>query len=861
MTGSVLEGLPPLADFQKMDGLADTFSSLRSWVRRVSNHGELAQAGHFLDTEYRRSIFAFLYRVAENTLRQKLAKEVLTTLTGMEEWCRDGAVDLEKREHAQRPVVGPPRGLPADTTVASMRRPLVGAAASGYPVPATAADRSKDVKFGSQTQAPRLPEQSALNDVGVDCRETFLDLRAWIRAQLPDGINPAGRSLDASYRRSIFAFLCSVPARKPIFRNQVRELLRLLIDSPDWGCDGTISDAALAAALGSAMPESREVLRKRLSPELRAVDRTEKLDNISKRDMLGHATIAPTTPGVVVATTVSLAPTVEPVQHEVKEEEKGGEEVDVLKGLPPSADFEEGSRSDAGDTFKDFRKWARKSAVWDLATAGGQLAPAVRHNIFRFLMKIHERQLYRNQAREMLSMLLCIDDWTDGNVADEEAVCELLDKDTRRLAPKPWMASLPAPAPAPGKRPLPPEHLPARTPSPLPAPIGPPLPSPKLEGPKRLLEPAAPPFVHVRDGLRARVEAVLASGSHGDKGNLVRLYKESGLGGAASLSATCGDAEALSSILVIAGQRLRDLFIDPLQSVSRNARVHFPHLYIDLQKKHVFRMPQQVQAAVERKIRSGERWTCIEKSHVLRARHEWTIQYIIAYALARAKAEGRAGGVWIPLGMNTGAQGHANAVCLQAFGGGSIKAFVYDPNYNAGQDHWVHAQKAVNDALPGVRRILEGTGIVLAAGPATLFGHSLQTALGTTSTHQSWFSRTTVTTHRGYPICGAVVHFLAVVWLAAAQQAGGRLDSIVEIEQELSDVASSASGKVIVQQYIAGMLQALSNRLSERGAEPFASSMRRRLDRDRREWPSQFTKVSGSITASIERHERFSYTW
>merc|ERR1712032_666294 len=102
---------------------------------------------------------------------------------------------------------------------------------------------------------------------------------------------------------------------------------------------------------------------------------------------------------------------------------------------------------------------------------------------------------------------------------------------------------------------------------------------------------------------------------------------------------------------------------------------------------------------------------------------------------------------------------------------------------------------------------------------------------------------------------------LALVWMAAAQHSGGGLDSIVEVERELSNVASTASGKVLVQKYIAGMLKALIDRLSDRGAEPFASSMRRRLDRDRREWPSQFTSISGSITASIERHKQFSYTW
>merc|ERR1712232_484669 len=131
------------------------------------------------------------------------------------------------------------------------------------------------------------------------------------------------------------------------------------------------------------------------------------------------------------------------------------------------------------------------------------------------------------------------------------------------------------------------------------------------------------------------------------------------------------------------------------------ASVYFPHLYIDLQRRKHLPIPGPVQSSVEEKIRSLQRWTAMEKAQVLGARHEQTIRYVLAYALAQAKLKKYTGGVWIPLGMNTGAQGHANAVCLQAVDGrGSMKVLVYDPNYKAGQDYWVHAKKAVDDALP-----------------------------------------------------------------------------------------------------------------------------------------------------------------
>jgi len=313
-------------------------------------------------------------------------------------------------------------------------------------------------------------------------------------------------------------------------------------------------------------------------------------------------------------------------------------------------------------------------------------------------------------------------------------------------------------------------------------------------------------------------------------------------------------------LMAATSQRLRDLYIDDLQRLAGGrSRVHFPHLYINLQKRSAYCLPDGVCAAIEAKIRRRERWTCIEKGWVLGARHEQTIRLILAYALSRAYAEKRTGGVWINLGMNTGAQGHANSVCLQTAADGTAKAFLYDPNYAPKQEHWVHAQKAINDALPGVRRLLHGTGIP-APERAELFGNGLQTSLGTTERHQGWFSSKITITHRGFPICGSVVHLLASVWCAAS--GGAATDSLVDVEAALADiVASGPEGKALVQRRIASLLEDLGKRFGDRGEEPFAQTMPRRLDRDKREWPSEVVAGGGSITMTGAGGRTCTYAW
>jgi len=535
------------------------------------------------------------------------------------------------------------------------------------------------------------------------------------------------------------------------------------------------------------------------------------------------------------------------------------ENLEVLLGMPRPDAFEERSKADAGDTFKEFRKWARKLPVWDLERAAGQLSADTRRNIFVLVARIHSRRLYSAQAMEMLSMLLSLPEWCDG-VEEDATVKKVMDE-----AFQPPSAPASRPAGPDSRRPSAPE---VRFSAPLPRPVipeAPPvLPEGRLTVPVQPMKPPAPakPAPQVSKShpspdvdLRKRVEeavAILGRGSSSSADDLVRLYRASGLGGQASLSALASDADMLPVILASTGQRLRDLFIDPLHQVAKV--VHCPHLYIDLQKRQSWKMPDCVRAVVEKKIRAGVSWTSVEKAHVLRTRHEEAIRYIIAYALARAKASGRSH-VWIPMGMNTGAQGHANAVCLQTRGG-VVQVYVYDPNFQADQTHWVHSKKAVSDAIPGVRSLLGGGFSI--SSQAELFGHGLQTYLGTTTTQRGWFSSTVVTTTAGYPICGSIVQLIALVWMMVASK--GVLDDVIEVERALSEYVKDG-GKAKVQQGVGGMLEGLIHRLGSRGSDPLPANLERRLNKDRRDWPSNLVKGGGSITATIASFPSVTYKW
>eukprot|EP00746_Dinoflagellata_sp_MGD_P013180 gnl/MRDRNA2_/MRDRNA2_128390_c0_seq1.p1 gnl/MRDRNA2_/MRDRNA2_128390_c0~~gnl/MRDRNA2_/MRDRNA2_128390_c0_seq1.p1 ORF type:complete len:438 (-),score=80.15 gnl/MRDRNA2_/MRDRNA2_128390_c0_seq1:18-1331(-) len=383
-------------------------------------------------------------------------------------------------------------------------------------------------------------------------------------------------------------------------------------------------------------------------------------------------------------------------------------------------------------------------------------------------------------------------------------------------------------------------------------------PPPPASSDTSLRTPAKMETASTKAPLAVRVERALQSNTRSSANDLVNLYTNSGLGGQVALSATTTSNHMLGLLLATAKQRTTDMFIDSLQQASGSLQVSFPHVLLDLRRRNVTNMPNDVRADVEKKIRSFQRWTNVEKSHVLVARHEDTIRYILAYALSQAKASRRTDAIWIPLSMDTGAQGHANGLYMEYRSSSSAaRVMIYDPNYEDGGYQWVHAKKAVNDALPGVQRLLNGTGITV-AGSAELFGHALQTKLGTVSTHKT--SRAVVTTQRGYPICGAVVHLLAMVWLGSVGQ-DGKLEQITDVEAELANIVAKPEGKDLTQRRIAAMLEALTLRLSEKGQDPFRTSMKRRLDKDCREWPQEVVRHGGSITVGAASQRSFTYEW
>ncbi|CAK0808134.1 unnamed protein product [Prorocentrum cordatum] len=106
-----------------------------------------------------------------------------------------------------------------------------------------------------------------------------------------------------------------------------------------------------------------------------------------------------------------------------------------------------------GVRFLELQQWS--VAVWDMAAAGTQLPPEVRQQMFQFLTKICNRKLYSKQGVELLSMLLTLPEWTDGDVVDEAAVMRVLDVQDQPPAPQP-----PAPQPAAARAPSPPEKSP-----------------------------------------------------------------------------------------------------------------------------------------------------------------------------------------------------------------------------------------------------------------------------------------------------------------------------------------------------------------------------------------------------------------
>jgi len=871
----------------------ERFMELRAWVK-AQQHEKLllANTALGLDVGHRRSVLAFLCEVpVKKRIFAAQAREILQLLADVPEWRGGGAdasVDIEAALLQKDPPRPGPRGTaptapsgPEDQSFPVHDEPQDDGVRSStaelpLPLPGGFGEAAKDAPMLTLAPEPEetpasllasMPPPEAFEECSrYDAGDTFKEFRKWSR-------------------RSVLAFLCEVPVKKRIFAAQAREILQLLADVPEWRGGGADASVDIEAALLQKDPPRPGPRGTAPTAPSGPEDQSFPVHDEPQDDGVRSSTAElplPLPGGFGEAAKDAPMLTLAPEPEETP--------ASLLASMPPPEAFEECSRYDAGDTFKEFRKWSRSVAVWDMAAAGTQLPPEVRQQMFQFLTKICNRKLYSKQGVELLSMLLTLPEWTDGDVVDEAAVMRVLDVQDQPPAPQP-----PAPQPAAARAPSPPEKspldaglhqlpvAPPRQPAAgdgaqqprdrrtAPAPTPAPVPDPPAQPSRgRPVDSPAPAPSKARSsggaGLQARVEAAVRDGMPISSGNeLVRLYKESGLGGQASLSVKAADADAVRYILAITGQRLRDLFVDKLQKIAigSGVRVHFPHLYINLQARKVHPMPTDVQLQVEAKIRRLERWTSLEKAHVLMAPHKQTLCYILAYAITRAKERQRAA-IWIPLGMDTGAQGHANALCLQSVdGSGTMKVLCYDPNYKEGQTHFVHSKKAVEDALPGVRKLLNGTGLGVASG-CELFGNAIQTALGTTERHKGWFSSKVTITQRGYPICGSVVFLLASVWLTTGT--GPVPGDIVEVEAALAAIVSSGEeGKALVQKRIAKILDDLIRNLgcdaSDWNRRDWTQSVRARLDHDRKDWKESATSRGGSVTVGIPGRKEFTYSW
>lgn len=90
---AILQCLPIQARFERGDCMVDTFIEFRSWMRLMNHQGTLVAAGNVLDVSSKQCIFNFIAAVAQNRLRQNLAREAFLQLASIDEWTRGGALD------------------------------------------------------------------------------------------------------------------------------------------------------------------------------------------------------------------------------------------------------------------------------------------------------------------------------------------------------------------------------------------------------------------------------------------------------------------------------------------------------------------------------------------------------------------------------------------------------------------------------------------------------------------------------------------------------------------------------------------------------------------------------------------------
>lgn len=188
----------------------------------------------------------------------------------------------------------------------------------------------------------------------------------------------------------------------------------------DAGNGGHASAATEAASPTAGSEHSWQPERARESPELYGSVASSAL-----QDCCAPATSPMATPPVTrpleEEATDAAEPSPPPRLPQAQRERPA-----ALATFPPLKAFTDPARFDAGDTFKHLRQWVAHSTAWDLAAVAEWLEEEQRRDIIKFLTRVgEERRLYQSQSREVLSKLLAVKEWVNGErVVDEDAITE-----------------------------------------------------------------------------------------------------------------------------------------------------------------------------------------------------------------------------------------------------------------------------------------------------------------------------------------------------------------------------------------------------------------------------------------------------
>lgn len=265
----------------------------------------------------------------------------------------------------------------------------------------------------------------------TDSGDAFKALRRWARGLDKASLAEAGGSLDESVRRVVFEFILRI-SKRPYYRNQSLELLEKFAAVKEWHeGENVVSEESLEQAFGD-----RRWLQHKETAQVAPVDTTEvAAENSSQTDQ------KPTPP-------LSQPDQPNEISRKLSKKHEAVPPPEAFANFPNLGSFRGVKMYDAGDTFRELRKWVRNSTEYDIAAIGDWLDESERRDVIRFIAKICvERKVYKNQGRELLRKLLSVKAWVKGEgVVDEWAVHEAFFSNTR--SPKSSRATTRATSPA-----------------------------------------------------------------------------------------------------------------------------------------------------------------------------------------------------------------------------------------------------------------------------------------------------------------------------------------------------------------------------------------------------------------------------